>query len=65
MFDYVAHNYVYSAQRAITQIFSGYLFYQKFIKGEEILLYSSAMHSAFGAWSYRLLRTTQNIYTSY
>ena len=59
MFDYVAHNYVYSAQRAITQIFSGYLFYQKFIKGEEILLYSSAMHSAFGAWSYRLSKKSQ------
>lgn len=59
IFDYVAHNYVYSIQRTITQIFSGYLFYQKFIKGEEILLYSSAMHSAFGAWSYRLSKKSQ------
>ena len=35
------------------------VFYQKFIKGEEILLYSSAMHSAFGAWSYRLSKKSQ------
>jgi ATP-binding cassette subfamily C protein len=59
IFNYLAHNYVYSAQTTITQIFSGYLFYQKFITGEEILLYSSAIESVFGAWSYRLRKKSE------
>ncbi len=59
IFNYLVYNYVYSMQGTTTQIFTGYLFYKQFITGKEILVYSLAMDSVLGTWSYRLRKKSE------